>query len=764
MDTAIPMVNGPQFDEEDKGIIEQAAGAVNNMRNDPEGALKGFANSVLFGIPEQIAKVAVGDEVVKKFMEEHRQAYEPGGALGAVAGGFIPVAGVAGKALQGASKLTQAIPGVRAVGNLAGSVGRGLEMASGTKPLVSAAGRDLARFTPAGQVGVNMLHGATNAAADTALRGYIAGDEDTLGKAAQSAVMGGALGGALGALSRGRELTGELEEALTMDSAKAFGVTNRMLKKEATTVMGGGRRAGKEGGSMADFMRRFNKFIHDEGLTPEQGQDEMLGVVNDSFARRFKAVEDRYPAISEPVESTLIPKFTELMEEIAKKPMLRTTKADLLAYADELKGSVTDTPGLVGKKTLLSDEYLANRDIANVSRGDEARIAGIKADLANTMIKHLDGEVSKALEATGDKAIVEAWNQALRDYPLLLLARKVITLNESGISGGSGSAGIAAGGSAAGLMLQGNLPGAAAALGSKPMVEKLSELTGKAVGKGQMLASRKMIDLNQSNKYNQFMEALKGKLDTTPAGPLTTKAALAAGGANAMGMGGQPVADPFAKTVTPAAGPEKESGVPHTPATEDLIAQRAAMLWNKRYAFLNQRYDNMSPEMRQRLRIVRPGEPSMDNPNFKKYMEGIYERMQGIDGVDPEIYAGFILGDKPELKKEFLELYQADRIIQQNIGQAYKPGTNAPLQTVSGWGADMNPGAQDVQALRTITTSLRDILGADKYKALEPSILAAASAGGGAVGRRNAIMAILARNAGADTLRAYQDFQSLGGR
>lgn len=354
-----------------------------NQYIDP--SLRGAASGALLDIPEWVAK-QIDREGTEKYIAEHEPQFRGGQMAGTITGGFIPVGGLAAKAVQGGAKLLQ---GAKAGTGLA-KVGAGLT--KGAK-LLDTTGKDLS-------LGQKLLRGTLKGAGTGALESGVraaAGDRDILGEALTGGAFGGVFGGLGGALKNSKGVLEEAKDISNKATTGSVGLTARNLKQAYRKLLpsaSGGRVMEDLSDEMGPLLA---KKAQDWNLLPEVGRDDRLKAIYRDLSGKYKVIDK----LAEDNVETLT-KMT---------PDVGVLKAQIL---DDFGPSLTGDGREMLEKQLdkLIRETSFDRPLVEVRKaldnaiqkgfGQNAQASQIaQAELAKTLRLGLDDAVDMIVDQTG---------------------------------------------------------------------------------------------------------------------------------------------------------------------------------------------------------------------------------------------------------------------------------------------------------------------------------------------------------------------------
>lgn len=387
----------------------------NVLEEDILPALAGGASELLFGIPEWIAR-QIDEKAVEDYISKHRGAYETGGTIGSIGSGFIPVAGLAGKAIKGASALGKAT----GIGKTAEKIGSGLEKIG------------MATKGPAQLAARGATEGIIGSAIRTGTEGGDLGENITQGALFGGA--GGALGGLLG--QSGKRLQELSEDAAKAGLGMTPGMTGRMAMRNFGKQSGVGG-AGQKLSKIDDWVRRnwdFSKRpelkLYSQGLHPDikgnltdtKGRLEALKEVN---KEAFKEIDSLFVKGQKDIQKALDPTIQDL-----KATAYQMVGKEGVKAVDDLVKRLNSIDNLPGKRKILSDwiKRKANQPDDTTQMQFEAAV-GLSAAL--------DDAVEEVAEKYGGASL----KQAAREYGMIENAAQALTRDEfSGLAkAGTGS-------------------------------------------------------------------------------------------------------------------------------------------------------------------------------------------------------------------------------------------------------------------------------------------------------------------------------------
>lgn len=611
----------------------------NVLEEDILPALAGGASGLLFGIPEWIAR-QVDAKAVQDYIDKHKSAYETGGTIGSIGSGFIPVAGLAGKAIQGAGALGKAA-GLGKLAAGATKLGAGLEkVGSATKG-----------------VGNLALRGAAEGAIGSGIRTGTEGGD--LGEnVAQGALFGGA-GGALGGMlgQSGKRLQELKEDAAKAVIGQTPGMTGRMAMRGFAKQSGVGK-AGSKLSKIDDWMERNADFalrpelkltsrgLHPDikgNLTDAKGRLEAMKDVN---KEAFKQIDDLFVAGNKDINEAMQPTINDLRQYANEAVGSKGVKA-----VDDLVKRLDSIDNLPGKRKILSD-WIKRK----ANQPDDVTQMQYEAAL------HLSGALDDAVEGVAEKYGGPSLKQAAREYGMIENASTAITRDEfSGVGKmTTGSPTFEKGKVYDQLKAAGTLGLAGAGLGAAGQDWSDTEKVADNL-KNVLLASAGGAALSKipgALKQEALGASYKG-LKSALANPGIQKAlgkvedvaekatpGLAAGLGNVAGQSDETGPE----SVGVDAAQAEAKGTPEAKAEfQDSVISRLKQFWD-----------------------VGGFSDQFEDPEgaYQQYLQSVYEQSNGFD---PMKLASILYPD-PDDRKRYLDVLQNSQAIQQNIAGATQRG------------------------------------------------------------------------------------------
>lgn len=610
----------------------------NILEEDILPALAGGASGLLFDIPKWIAE-QIDKKAVEDYIAKHQGAWNTGNVVGSIGSGFIPVAGLAGKAIQGAGLLGKAT----GLGRAAAKIGSGLEkIGSATKGVGQLAARGAAE-------------GAIGSAIRTGTDGGDLGENVTQGALFGGA--GGALGGMLGQSgSRLRELK---EDAAKAVIGQTPGMTGRIAMRNFAKQSGVGR-AGSKLSKIDDWMERNADFaLRPELKLTSKGQHpDINGVRADP--------KDRLTAYKKANQET----FDQIDNIFASKESHDAIKASLDPVVEDLKALARES---VGPKGVAAVEALAKRlnSIDNLPGKRKLLSDWIKRKaMSESDVTQMEYEAALGLSASLDDAVEEvaekvggpSLKQAAREYGMIENAAQAITRDEFlGVGKmNTGSPTFEKGKVYDQLKAAGGLGLAGAGIGAAGQdwsdAEKVGDnLKNVLIASGVGAALSKVPGALKQEALGASYKGLKGALENPGIQKALAKVediagkstpGLAAGLGNVASRSDETAPESMA---TDAAQAESEGTPESKVAFQDSVISRLKQFWD-----------------------VGGYSDQFDNPDeaYQQYLQSVYAQ---TDGFDPMKLAAVLYPD-PDDRKRYLEVLGNSQSIEQNILGATKRG------------------------------------------------------------------------------------------
>lgn len=682
--------------------------------DDVLGFLAGAGNQALFGIPEAVVRQFGDKKTIDDWIEANKGSYGAGEVAGSIGSAFIPVVGLAGKAVSGAGKLAKAGSGLA---KTAEKVGGGLDKLQKVKSGAGLIGKGVAE----GLIGQGIRSTAEN-------------DQDAIQNLALAGGLGaagGALGGALSKMKFGVEEMGENAAKGTIATALETparvlanwikGMTPGSLSKKLENITP----KIDEAASMVSGKNSAGISLIPSADKPEKAFEWYQVVKNG-----LEEMEQKYIQNPDVVDEGLFKSFDDILSDVSKEVRGDVTgfgglKSDVVKKeAGELLLGAMDMPTLIDKRVYFNN--LMDRSYMGMKNGDPYKaVQYMTAVRAKGALNEAISDFADSLGESGQQ-----YKQLLKEYGVLegLVAPSLFRA-ETKVGSGSGGSNTAEK-LASQLGVQKILAGE-----EVPLEGFASLIGGHVVGKALNTAVPYVADRLGATTY----KGLKGL------GESKTFQGVADVGEKYAGQVTSPLARAQAGTmieenpVEPQVSEEPKEG-PFIPEENkrhvDLIAGGDPERFNERIITGIANGFN-------KITQGAFGAPSMENPQFVEFLQSVESELVDENGnYKPEIIANIVF-DKPEERKKYISTIKALANIE--TGQQAASETSGMMGSIKSLLGTADP--TKVAQKQTLMGSIQDVgkLAGASDKEVEKLVDSILSSGSSDKEKKQKLMQVLAQ-------------------